>query len=357
MDNLYERYFPRSGLAVGILIGTLIALILTPSIEYWGDISNIVDRAYLISQGASPLRWPDPPLRYLPISALMYVLVPLGVSPKIVATGYTIGIEFVLVPIMLFRAVRVWWNEYVAGWSTLLYGPLAFVIFPDIIPNASPVLVNTMYLDVFWMYSFAIPPILFAWEQVGRRNYRLAGIGLGIVALLELPMAALAALVVALTGLLSREYRGVAETALVSMVIALPLVPFAFYHLDYWLHTGASRTDVTRYELFNGGTQAIAGAEVTVLEAKIAGIVIFGIGVGLLLIAYRRSSVIRRFVQNLPPVVKSQLIVLGTLEFVLGVLFLALWYHILIAYIFRFTLFAILGLIASLSVDHFLGTV
>ncbi len=350
ISDTYNEYFPRFALLAGILIGTATAIALLP-VEYIADIANIIERSYLISQGASPLRWPDPPLRYLPISALMAVLVPAGLEPGTVVTAYMIAIEFVLIPVTLYRGVRAWYGAYAAGWAALLYGSLAFVLFPDVVPDASLVLINTMYSGVYWMYAFAIPPILFAWEQAGRGNYRLAGVGLGLVALIELPMAAIAAIVVAVTGLLDGEVRDVLEAAAVSIVVSLPLVPFAVYHLDYWISSGAGRTDVSRYPLFDGGSQSFAGFEVTVLEARIAGVVLFAMALATVASAYYRSDAVKRFVQELPAAVKSQLVVLVVLELVLGVMLLALWYHILISYIFRFTLFALGGVIASRAVS------
>ncbi len=339
----YLIYFPRTALIAGILMGTVVAISHLP-IAYTGDIANIIERSYLISQGTSPLQWPDPPLRYLPISALMVVLQPIGLTPEEVTTAYMIMIEFVLIPITLFRAVSTWWSEHAAGWTVLLYGPLSFLLFPDVVPNASPVLVNTMFQSVFWMYAFAIPPILYAWQHAHQGQYNRAGVGLGLTALIELPLAAFAALVVAVTYFASKDLRGLLHTGGVSVLVSLPLVPFGMQHLDYWLRTGSSRMSTRQYGLFEGGTQSVAGMEVTILEAKLGGLLIFGVAILAFATLYITSSKTRGFVQSLPDVVVSQVVVLCTLELVLGVLSLALWYHILITYLFRFSLFAIAGI-------------
>lgn len=355
IDRMYSEYFPRFSLLLGIFSGTLVAIISIPTIEYTADIAIIVERSFLISQGVNPLRWPDPPLRYLPISLVMYILTPLDLSPEIIVTGYTIGTEFILIPIMMYRAIRAWWSKYAGGWAVLIYGFFAPIILPDIIPNATLVLVNTMYSGVFWMYAFAIPPMLFAWEQFSCENYILAGISLGIVALIELPMAAFAALTIAVAGLITREYSGVAKAAVASIITSSPLIIFAIYHIDYWLEAGTSNK-LSNSDLFVNGTQSIGGISVTPLEAKLTGTAIFVIFGLTFLLLYYKSDTFYRAVDRTPPIIKSQIIVLTSLEFVLGIVLLSIWYHILIIYIFRFSIFSIFGIIVACLIKQYIST-
>lgn len=200
-----------------------------------GDAVNIVQRATAISHGTSPTTWPDPPLRYLPMSVLIIVLRPLFSPPQIVI-GYTLTMEFIAIPIALALLVRRWDSRAVVP-TMLIYA-----VVSQTIGQGGGV---TMLTAGYWMYAYAIPPFLLAIRSASTpQSWRRAGVWLGVTAMLQLIIGAIGALIVAVTYALRQEWSLLTKTAVTSMVTALPLVPIGLVHYHYWLSSGGKRADL-----------------------------------------------------------------------------------------------------------------
>lgn len=320
-------------LTASILAGLIpVALLLSSNalsdLFHLGDLDNLSMRSVELTHGASPLNYPVPPLRLLPLGAVMAVLHPLGVSPMHVTLLYSITVEFVLIPLVLYSTVRELAGRRAAAVSVLALAALTHV-FP-------PWHENTAFIMGFPMYAYGIPPFLLAMKHSGETpNYRRIGFYLGCVALIELVMAALAAAVIAATFLARREYRGLSIAAGTSMLVASPLLVYFWSWGELWFRMGSNRAV--------SGDLSLSLLEWGVLAS----------GTLLLLVAvylWQTAPRFRRIALKVPDVVIGAVAVTWTATLTVAMID-AFWYKILFAYMAKYSLFPAVGVVLAEGVQ------
>lgn len=202
------------------------------------DPVNIVRRSRLIAHGASPLDWPDPPLRYLPISALILVGELIGISATITTTVYSGFFEFVVVPAVVYFVTSRWFSQISGVCALYLLAGMNYLTYP----HSSPIWWQTG----FWMYAYTLPSMLLSFyfaEKINKmqRYVIYTGVLLGVTAMLEIFMAGVAAVIVAITLSYKRKIKELFVVGGLSMIIASPMALFYLEHSEYWLGEGGGR--------------------------------------------------------------------------------------------------------------------
>lgn len=204
------------------------------SFPTWPDAQAIVARSTAVATGADLYQWPDAPLRYPPI-AILIRLDPFGFTPETITLAYTILFIGVLIPASVYYLGREWFSPTIGAIAVLLLIPVNLKLFPRITPLWTQ--------NGFWMYAYAIPPMLLGLYYASRadtqRDLLLAGVCLGVAAMLELFFAGIAAISIAVAYLATRRVKGLSIIAGTSIVTSLPLLPLLVRH--NWLSHGSGR--------------------------------------------------------------------------------------------------------------------
>lgn len=322
---------------IGVGVGVGIFVIFNDSwFKYLGDPKNIARRSMSIATGVSPLEFHDPPLRYIPLAGFMILFRPTGLSPLQLSAFYTLAIEFVLLPVSVAAIARNLYDDTVTvhALSILFGATLVKLSLSTFLPGWRVPL--SPFIQGFWMYDYAVLPGLLAGYFATRRRPVWAGVMLAITVLIQLIIAAMAALVVATIFYLDDDIRAIGTAAATSIIAGLgPLSPFFLRYGDYFLSTGGERFFVGWRRLANGFNiykiSKLAGA---------VGIIIFAV----LLRYYRPSWFYRmsitfdRFVKGHAPI---------AVLFVLTLLTLSAWYYMLAGYYLSYVAVLALGVTSA----------
>jgi|GEM_PF-7002794 len=209
------------------------------------DLTNIAEYSNQIAHGASVFTSADPVLRYPPVSLAILAGDVVGPFSKYVVTvGYGFIIEFLLIPIALYLAVRWVADEVASSLSVVL---LVFTMHAwFFLPLAA-----TTFGTGNYQYAFAVPTAVLAigateWDSRGLWTGAL----LGLTANIQTSLAALAAVTVAVVYLTNRNLRGTVIAAFVSVVVTIPT--FINYATSW---TGGQTVD--RMMTVSGGLSAL----------------------------------------------------------------------------------------------------
>lgn len=311
----------RNALIIHILVTLGIALLIMPEPPFSGDPANIVRRATAISQGAFPLIYPDPPLRYPPISALIYIFSPLDISPSWITLIFTIVVEFVIVPVTFYLMLKEWLSETALVLSLYISAFFMYITYPW---------ANTALQMSFWMYAYPLPFVFLSFRHANRETPRdniLAGVALGIVALHQFFIAGVAALAIAI--MRWKSSRSVIRIAITSILTSSPLIFYFNRHYQYFVGSSVER----------------AGGDITISILEILAVILFTI-VGPVTIAvwYRYPRVRSHF--NIPYhlVVYAVLTVGGTIAFsVLD----SQWVRVTLSYVSKYSIYPMIGLLLT----------
>jgi hypothetical protein len=320
--NRLTRFFsaPRVALTIHIILTLIVAITIAPDLPHFtGDPANIVRRSVQVSEGVSPLAFPDPPLRYPPISVLILLLSPLEVSPALITLTFTLAVEFVAIPVAFWAMLKEWLQKRAVATSIYVGAMLMFSTYPW---------PNTALEMSFWMYAYPVPFVFFAFRHATRGTIRddvLSGIALGIAALLQFFVAGFAAVVVAL--MRCRSPKSVGRIALVSMITSTPLGPYFLRYFDYILNYGSER----------------AALSLSLSALETLALVFIVTGIGLLFVIWRVFPESKRVLSTpFPLAVFGSLAIGGT---IIAAVFDGPWLRVVLSYISKFAIYGVSGAI------------
>jgi len=319
--DVYALLLP---IGVGCLVG--LPVLLNPSLfEYTRDAGNIATRSAALAHGAPIWTWSDPPLRYYPIAPLILLGEMADASAFTIVSIYTFAVEFVLTPLAVYVVADEWGGVRARRISMLILtlvtiAGVPFWILPGWLYPVNP------YVQGYWMYSYAIVPALLAWVATSRDRPYIVGVFLAVAALIQIVIAALAALIVAVSYAIRRRPGAIFRAAGTSMLLALPpLGLIAIHHWGFWFSQGSGRIG--------------AGFDLNIINllilrpspevfASVVGIAFLCLCTGM--IAYR--SLVAKGLADHPTAGAAVLV--GVVLQGLSLSTLSFWYHQLIAYLF-----------------------
>jgi hypothetical protein len=220
-----------------------------------------------IVDGAPLTVAPDPWFRYVPqvlVLRAVSVVEPVDAADALAANAaYTVLCEAVLTPLALY-----WFVSTVYARREGLAALFAAAFFQFVVVPGGPLVGLDMYTLVWyythhWQYAFAMPWLLVSFaavvravradsghavtlfgRQVSRRRFYLglAGGTLGVAGSIQLVQAGLAAYVLALALLWSREWQSLGAVAAVSMLVALPNAVVWSRYPGRWLSQGVDKS-------------------------------------------------------------------------------------------------------------------
>lgn len=246
-----------------------------PSVEPF-DIIWMSEYSYKIAvEGMSIFTPPDPWLRYIPQAfVLRFLSFVTDVSMQdaiLVNAQYTILVEAVLTPLAIYWFATTVYSRPV-GVVTLF--AVAFFQYPDLPWVPESLIIKPVFYGPNWQYAFAAPWIIMAFASVAGLHqlrvkghehpsvnlpnvYRvLAGVCLGVAGSIQIVQAGIAAFIVSISYVHAREWRSLALTASVSMLVAAPNTFIILNYPSRWLRQGIEKSSP------RGG---VLGPEYTVL--------------------------------------------------------------------------------------------
>jgi len=280
-----------------------------------------------IAHGTSPLIYPDPLFRYLHLVPFQLLGELLGLGAKTVTFWYSLAFEFILIPAVLYLLVRD-----VVGRDTAVATLVVYVVFLPFVPPWDE---RTMLIPKgFAMYSYAIPPMLLAYREAARDRGLYAGIWLGVVSQLQIVLAGVAALSVAGIFTARRSVRDIVRAALVSMIIASPLLIVIHLHTESWSSRGIPRSN-----LVGGPPEPI----VSVFEGLFLIAVLSVCLVSGYLYVKRQDPVFTNIIDRLNRPLFISALAASSLTLFSMIVMESYWYNILFGYASKFVLAAAVG--------------
>lgn len=311
---------PRNVLLIHIIVGLVLAIAILPEPPFTGynDPANIVRRATAVAQGTSPFAYPDPPLRYLPISAFIILTSPLDISPSWITLMFTILVEFVVMPITYYLMLKDWISGFKLSITMYISAMLIFNTYPW---------ANTALQMSSWMYAYPLPFVFLSFNYANRRDSKaniIAGILLGIVAMFQFFIAAVAAITVAL--IRWQSPRSVVRIAIASIVTSSPLLIYFINYSSYFINASTQR--------------AVGSPSISILE----NITIVTFVVILIVIIYlynKHPTILSYFEVPYPIIVYFVVTVGGTVIFSL---LDSHWMRVIMSYMSKFSIYPVVAI-------------
>lgn len=312
-----------------ILVPVIISLEPIGQMRHFADPENIITWSSAISHGTPYWDFRDPPLRYLPISALIALLEPIHIEPAAVVLVYTVAMEFVIPLVVCWTIVVRWYDEAVAT-TAIVAVSFAYHLVPPVTPA-------TVTLSGYWMYAYTLPAFLgvLYLSSAERVSAIYTGLLLGCLGLLQLAIAGVSAGIVAIVFLLRGDLKLLIRTAAVAIVTWTPIAPVVVAHRPYY----ASRSVLTEIQLGYVSVSSAAFVEQT------AWFVSVGVVMATVWLCTRRYEWAAEIVKGTPTPLVVAVLVLLPAWYASILVFKLRWFEELFGFLLSYPLLLLFGIV------------